>query len=236
MSPVASFHLVTERRGRQPLVIARLGLDRRRMRPVDGLSFVRTLGTGRGANTGPSIDARRSALFAVWSDEAALDRFVSSHPIAHRWHGAGEVWHARLRLSRGHGRWGDLDIADLGEPDVDRSTDGPVAVLTRASIRAGATVQFLRASRSFGGATAAASGNLAVVGVGERPLGRLGTFSLWEDEQAARRFATTDDGHRAAMRVARAERWFTEELFAVFRPIGSAGTWDGRNPLAGQPW
>jgi hypothetical protein len=84
--------------------------------------------------------------------------------------------------------------------------------------------------------TAAASGNLAVVGVGERPLGRLGTFSLWEDERAAQRFATTDDSHSAAMRAARSGRWFTKELFAVFRPIGSAGTWNGRNPLAGQPW
>lgn len=219
-------------------MIARLGLDRRRLRPVDGLSFFRTLGTARGTNTGPSIDARRSALFAVWRDEAALDRFLTTDPIARRWDAAEQAWHVRMRLLSGHGCWGDLDISGLGRPDSSddaRPEHGPVAVLTRATIRTCATVRFTRASRSFGGATARAPGNLAVVGIGERPVGRLGTFSLWTNHAAAKRFATTDDDHLTAMRQARAEGWFADELFAVFRPIRSAGTWDGRDPLAGQP-
>lgn len=233
MSPVASFHLVTERAGRQPLVLARLGLDRRRLRIVDGLVFARTLGTGRGSSTGASIDARRSALFAVWANEGALDAFVTSHPIARRWSDADEAWHVRLRLLEGHGCWAGLGIDDLGPAESPRA-EGPVAVLTRATIRPGATISFIRASKGFGDAAGEDPGNLAVVGIGERPIGRLGTFSVWQSHDAARRFATGRHEHRVAMRRARSERWFTDELFATFRPFDSSGTWAGVDPLGDQ--
>ena len=230
MSPVASFHLVSERRGRQALVIARLGLDHRQLDSVDGLRFVRTLGTGRGTNTGPSIDARRSAMFAVWDDEENLDRFLSDHPIAHRWRRADEAWHVRLHLRQGHGRWGDFDVRSMSSGGS-AGDGGPVAVLTRATIRPGATLAFVRASRSFGRAAEQAPGALAVVGIGERPIGRLGTFSLWESTAAAREFARGHQSHRESMESARAGAWFAEELFATFTPSESSGTWNGRDPL-----
>ena len=228
-----SFHLVTERRGRQPIALARLGLDRPRLARVDGLEFVRLLGTGRGTDTGPSIDPARTAMFALWRGERDLERFLASHAIARRWERAGEAWHVRLLAVRAHGRWGDLTADALpaaGAAIADAG--GPVVVLTRASIRPGATREFVRSSRSFGAAAGSAPGCRAVVGVGERPVGRLGTVSVWDSSTAAGAFAHEHADHVAAMGAARAGRWFREELFATFAPTGASGTWSGHDPLA----
>jgi heme-degrading monooxygenase HmoA len=229
MTRIASFHLVREHRGRQPLVMARLGTDRLRTRRVEGLAFSRLLGTGAGDDTAPSSDLRRSALFAVWDDEAALDRFLDDHPIARRWRQAEEVWHVRLRGIGGHGTWRGVAVLDRVDPG---RPDGPIAIITRADVRPGAWRSFARAGRPVNDELRTAPGLLAVVGIGEAPVGRLGTFSLWESQAAARAFATNMPEHREVIRRTRSERWYGEELFARFEPYGSSGSWGGRDPLA----
>ena len=230
MTRIASFHLVREHPGRQPLVLARLGTDRARLPRVDGLRFWRLLGTGAADDTAPSADLRRSALFAVWTDEAALDRFLDTHPIARRWRHASEHWHVRMLAAGGHGSWRGVEVLDLIDRDA---APGPVAVITRADVRRNAVAAFSRVGRDVSDEVRGADGLLGVVGIGEAPIGRLGTFSVWRSADHARRFATTMPRHREVVRRARAEQWYGEELFARFRPIASSGSWSSRDPLAG---
>jgi len=229
MGPIASFHLISERRRYQPLVFARLLTDRRVLRRVDGLLFARTLGTGRGDDTGPSIDMGRSALFALWRDEAALAAFLADHPLPGRWREAAEHWSVGLHPLHSTGSWRGVEVPVAPPPHIDVA--GPVAVLTRASIRVGATVPFLRAGRATAATLRSSDGLRAVVGVGERPFGRLGTFSVWRDRSAASAYAVENVEHRRAVVQARRGGWFTEELFTTFSPICSEGTWAGIDPI-----
>jgi hypothetical protein len=213
---VASFTLARYPARRVPGVLAR----RRRVKDVPGLRFVRHLGTGRGVAMGLGGDLRRWATFAVW------DREVDLEPLGD---GADEAWSVRLEPLGARGSWGGRTPL----PDGRRTTDGPVAVLTRARLRVRSWPAFYRSVPPVEAALHAAPGVLAVVGVGEAPVGLQATFSLWRSTEDMEAFAAAPGPHRVVARRARAEGWFAEDLFARFRPYASTGTWGGRDPLAG---
>ncbi len=210
--------------------MARLGTDRLRLARVPGLVFWRLLGTGRGSDTGPGVDPRRTALFAVWDDDAALDAFLATSAIGRRW---------STDPRRGVARPAPVRSADTAPGGASTHWTGSCPaprrgrspIVTRADVRPSVWRTFGRAGRVVDDELHRADGLIDVVGIGEAPVGRLATFSLWESIEAARRFAYSMPDHVEVVRRTRAEHWYSEELFARFEPYGSSGRWNGRDPL-----
>jgi hypothetical protein len=192
-------------------------------RPIRGERFSRRLGTGRGFTLGKGGDLRRWATFSVWDDEAALDRFLAPPPRAE------EHWSVKLQPLSWHGTWAGVDVlAGAAEGD---GGDGPVVVLTRATIPWRKWPAFYRSVPPVESWLHAQDGLLAAVGIGERPLGRQATFSVWRSAAALEAFAYRGPPHADVVRRSRDDGWFAEELFARFRPYASTGTWSGKDPL-----
>jgi hypothetical protein len=171
---------------------------------------------------------------AVWESEEAAATFFASHPLWQQYQiRAQEIWTARLAPLKSHGLWDKVNPFDYQTEAA--GTDGPVAVLTRASIRWLKAPRFWRYVAPTSATVAHAPGVRAAIGLGELPVVRQATFSLWESAQAMQTYAYKSEKHKEVIRLTRQEKWYGEELFVRFRVLSSEGTWDGKSPLTAAP-
>ena len=221
---VAVLMLVQMRRGAAGWGWSRVVLGERLLRQVDGLRFARALGCGRGGGFGLQPSLYRQGLFALFDNDSDADAFIDASPVtaAYRAH-ARECLAARLRATSSRGSWGGMGMAASATADP----TAPMAALTRGSIRARRALAFWRHSPASEAGLAAAVGCRLAVGLGEAPLLRQATFSLWDDSAAMEGYARSG-AHRDAARAAQAEGHFRESMFVRLAPQRLEGQWQGQ--------
>ncbi len=188
--------------------LPRVARDRRTLRRE---LFARLLGTARGF--GPfDADLTRWALLVGFARAADLVAFERCG-VVRGWDGvAAERGRLVLRPVAVRGAWsGTVPFAAADGPPG----TGPVLALTRARVR-------VRALRRFAAAVPGVSGCSFAMGVGEWPVGSLGTVSVWESAAALQAFRDAP-AHAAAVRRAHDERWYAEELYARFEVVHADG-------------
>lgn len=169
----------------------------------------------------PRPDPGRLALFAVWHDDAALERFLAEDPLAQLIARGRYVRLVPLRVS---GAWSGLPELVAGEHVV--GDDEPVAVLTYGRLKPHRAPAFLRTSAR---AEADVVADPALVfGTGlARPPRLVSTFSLWRSAGAMRDFAYRGAGHTGALHAVAQRDFHSESTFLRFRPYAASGAWEG---------
>ena len=199
---------------------SQMGLAPWRLRRTAGLEFYKMLGSGKdGFRVRPNFSLY--GLLAVWKDEAAAETFFLKHPVMQDFRRrADTVQTTYLRASVFHGSWDGFSGFQSGAAF---RPDAPLAVITRGAIRLRYLPQFWKYVAPASLPLAGQPGLLYAVGVGERPLMALATFSLWTSGKAMLDYAYRDAPHAQAVRRTRELGWFSEELFARFVPYRVEG-------------
>lgn len=191
-----------------------------RVGDTPGLVYADVLLAARlGAELLPKPRPGRVALFAVWQDDAALDRFVAEGPLSAVLAGGRGLRLAPLRAS---GTWNGLPRLVASEREA--SDDEPVAVLTYGRLKPYRVAAFLRASARAEADLVADPGLAFGTGLA-RPPRLVSTFSLWRSTRAMRDFAYRRDGHAAALDAVARRDFHSESTFLRFRPYGASGDW-----------
>lgn len=212
--------------------VGRVAVDRFAVGRQPGAVFGRVLGTGSGRTFRlRDAEPRRWGLLVAWSRAADAAAFEHT-AVPRRWAAlAEETWRVELRPLGAHGRW--AGHTPFGTPAA-QSWTGPVAAVTRARLAWRRARSFWRAVPAVAADLTGRPGLLLALGIGERPVGLQGTFSLWRDAAALRSFAYDGAVHADAIRQTARRGWYAEELFARFAVLGATGTVDGRDPLGGR--
>ncbi|WP_276495989.1 spheroidene monooxygenase [Pontibacter litorisediminis] len=210
--------------------LAQMGTSGPKLQQVPGLKFYKLLGSGHGKGFSMKPNFRRYGMLCTWESEAAADAFLQESELMQEYSThTDEAWTVKLLPYQAHGRWDGQEPFSPTLPDKHES--GPIAVLTRASINWLALPSFWRFVPKTSIALDTAEGLICSIGLGELPLVRQATFSVWESGDAMKEYTYKNPLHREVMRRTRAENWYSEELFARFKPISSHGTWAGADPL-----
>ncbi len=203
----------------------RLVRGSRALAGTKGLRSAHVLGSGHNGGFGLRPSSDRQGLIGFFDTACDAAQFLFSSPtaLAYRDH-AGECMSVVLRTTTSRGAWGGVSLVGTGPAPRGQ----PAASLTRASIRLTQAHQFWRHAPATQQAVVSAPGCRLAVGLGEAPLLRQATFSVWDSDTALNAYAGSG-AHRVAVQGAWQQRWFSESMFARFEVLAATGRWRGRS-------
>lgn len=206
---------------------SQMGLARGPISRLPEIGFWKLFGTGTGEGFTPVPNTGVYAIIATWPSRAAAEAAVKRSAVFARYRAhADEVYTLYLSATSSRGAW------DGGAPfEVAAQRPGPVAVLTRATLKKRAVLPFWSQVPDIEDLVRDQEALLFKIGMGEVPWLQQVTFSVWSDSEAMCAFARGDGAHLAAIRRVREGGWFDEELYARFSVIGVEGTWAGCTPV-----
>ena len=228
---IVSLTIVRYRKAFIPFALLAMALHRLPMILQKGCSFWKLMGSGKNGTFDLRPDWQQWGLLASWNDKGDFDRFYSSSFISRYWKAFGvEKWTILCEPLQSHGKWDGKEPFDNPQVQI---TEGPVVVITRATVKWSRLKNFWANVDGPAKLMTNAKGYVASFGIGEAPVYRQATFSVWQSLDDVKAFAYQSREHAEVIKKTRLEGWYSEELFARFKPITSFGTLNSTDPLKG---
>ena len=206
-----------------------MGAARFALARMDGLEFWKLCGSGTGEGFTPIPNTAVYAILATWTNEQTAREQVRHSKLWNRYRTkSDEDWTVFLAPNSVRGQWAGVTpfAAD------DQTPDGPLAALTRATVKPTVAAKFWKQVPDISNVIGADPNVVFKIGIGEVPLLHQVTFSIWPDARSMAAFARKPNGpHQRAIDAVRTGGWFREELYARFTVTGDLGTWGGASPL-----
>jgi len=209
-----------------PMAIWAMAIDRGRLRRFKGVSFAKLLGAGKGETFTPrDADIHRwGFLVVIDEDQLAI---LDQSSIVNKWRKISTTeYRILLDPISSHGKWSKREPFEVKQ---NISTDGKIAAITRARIKASHTSRFFASVPPVTASLHGSAGLLTAIGIGEAPVGLQGTFSLWQSGGDLRTFAYKSEAHAKAIRDTEKYQWYAEELFARFSVREERGSMVGKH-------
>ncbi len=206
---------------------AQMGLARPGLARVRDIGTWKLCGSGTGEGFTPVPNTAVYAILATWPDHDAARRAMHGAEVFRRYRGmASETLTLFLCPSSARGTW----AGQMPFQPTDASYEGPIAALTRATIKPRIAARFWGRVPGISKAIGTDPNVRFKIGIGEVPWLHQVTFSIWPDADSMAAFARRDGPHAQAIKAVRSEGWFKEELYARFRVDAVEGQWEGATP------
>lgn len=193
---------------------------------IPEIGFFKLCGSGIGEGFTPVPNTAVYAILATWPDRATAQAVMDRKPVFQRyraWSVEHCTWH--LETASVRGLWSGKTPFEAHGP----APLGPIAALTRATIKTGKLIRFWGHQPGISDVIGQDKNVMFKIGIGELPWLQQVTFSVWPDQPSMNTFARASGPHARAIKAVRDGDWFTEELYARFRITACDGTWDGRD-------
>ncbi|MBU3648152.1 MAG: hypothetical protein FGM56_08770 [Limnohabitans sp.] len=197
---------------------------------VPGMTSVKVMGSGHQGGFSLRPSPSHQGLICTFTHADLALKFLDSAWVQAYRDRAAEFWSGVLTVQSARGYWDKQAWGTTADDAVEvmPKIEGPLAVLTRASILPSKAMAFWRYAPAAQAELSQSDGCLLSMGLGEAPLVRQCTFSLWRDTAAMSMFAHRG-AHQVASSAAYKHEFFSESLFVRMRVLQMSGAWQGQH-------
>jgi heme-degrading monooxygenase HmoA len=191
---------------------------------IPGLLFSKVLGSGYEGGFGLRPSPSRQGLFGLFESLQTAQEFIENSSVSQAYQErSDEFCWALLKTWSCRGSWDGQSLDVCAAQPI----KGPMAALTRASIKLGKAPAFWRHAPPAQNALTHAKGCQLAVGLGEAPFVRQATFTIWDSVADMNAYARSG-AHLEAIQEAAQNDYFSESMFARFVPLQVQGQWHGK--------